>query len=604
MRLIFIILCIIPALSLEAQISPGKLSNAHAEYEGTLNCTLCHDLGKKVSNTKCLDCHDILRDRIDLQLGYHASSEVKGKDCFECHSEHHGREFDMVRFDEENFDHLWTGYELTGEHLKIDCRECHQPDFITNEEIRTIEGTFLGLSTDCIDCHEDVHQTTLGSDCAACHSTKAFAPAEYFEHDQTNFALVGAHIEVDCIECHAVETRNGEDFQVFAGIPFNDCIACHEDVHQGNLKGTCQSCHNEWAFDNHQTLSRYNHNLTNFPLKGAHNKISCAACHDLNLSPTQLFQTELGIDVNDCIACHEDVHDGKFGTNCVECHNEQSFVGSFNEESFNHSLTSFPLEGKHNGVDCKACHTNNLIDPLPFQKCTDCHEDFHDGIFVDATFRIQDCADCHIVQGFEEVNYTVEQHNQTDFALTGAHLATPCLFCHIPEGSDEWVFRNIGETCVDCHDNVHQNEIDAQFFPNEDCTVCHTTDNWRESNFDHSLTAFNLEGQHQQVDCRECHLDEDTNTRIFAGTSTNCLSCHEDIHQGQFLDSNGWVDCASCHAFDDWSAPYFNHDNAAFQLDGSHATVACESCHLPVTENGITYILYKNNQFECIDCHK
>jgi hypothetical protein len=157
---------------------------------------------------------------------------------------------------------------------------------------------------------------------------------------------------------------------------------------------------------------------------------------------------------------------------------------------------------------------------------------------------------------------------------------------------------------VDCHDNVHQNEIDAQFFPNEDCTVCHTTDNWRESNFDHSLTAFNLEGQHQQVDCRECHLDEDTNTRIFAGTSTDCLSCHEDIHQGQFLDSNGWVDCASCHAFDDWSAPYFNHDNAAFQLDGSHATVACESCHLPVTENGITYILYKNNQFECIDCHK
>lgn len=603
MRLIFIVLYIIPALSLEAQISPGKLTNAHAEYEGTLNCTLCHDLGKKVSNTKCLDCHDILRDRMDQQLGYHASMEVQGKDCFECHSEHHGREFDMVRFDEENFYHLLTGYELTGEHLTIDCRECHQPDYIVNDEIRSLEGTFLGLSTECIDCHEDVHQTTLGADCAACHSTNTFAPAEYFEHDETDFALVGAHIEVDCIDCHAVETRNGAEFQVFAGVPFNDCIDCHEDVHRGNLKGTCQSCHNEWAFDNHQTLSLYNHNLTNFPLKGAHNQINCASCHDLSLSPTQLFQQELGIDVNNCVACHEDVHDGKFGTNCVECHNEESFVGSFNEESFNHSLTAYPLEGKHIAVECKACHTNNLIDPLPFESCTDCHEDFHQGIFVDATFQVQDCATCHIVQGFEVVNYTIEQHNETNFELTGAHLATPCLFCHIPEGSDEWVFRNIGETCVDCHDNVHQNEIDAQFFPNEDCTVCHTTENWRESNFDHSLTAFNLEGQHQQVDCRECHLDVATYFRVFEGTSSDCISCHEDIHQGQFLNPSGWVDCATCHAFEDWSAPNFNHDNAAFQLDGSHATVACESCHLPISENGVTYILYKNNQFECIDCH-
>ena len=103
-----------------AQISPGDLSKPHAELEGMMNCTECHVLGGNVSNEKCLDCHKELNSRISQNKGYHTSSEVSNKNCASCHSDHHGRKFEMIRFNEDEFEHQLTGYELTGKHIKTD----------------------------------------------------------------------------------------------------------------------------------------------------------------------------------------------------------------------------------------------------------------------------------------------------------------------------------------------------------------------------------------------------------------------------------------------------------------------------------------------------
>ena len=78
-----------------------------------------------MTNAKCLDCHKELKALIGQKRGYHVSAEVKGKDCFSCHSEHHGRKFPMVHFDEKKFDHALTGYKLEGGHKTVDCRKCH-----------------------------------------------------------------------------------------------------------------------------------------------------------------------------------------------------------------------------------------------------------------------------------------------------------------------------------------------------------------------------------------------------------------------------------------------------------------------------------------------
>ena len=69
------------------QISPGDLTQAHAHLEGMSNCTQCHDIGSKVSNTKCLDCHKEIKSLVSSNKGYHAHRTVKSKDCFDCHSD-------------------------------------------------------------------------------------------------------------------------------------------------------------------------------------------------------------------------------------------------------------------------------------------------------------------------------------------------------------------------------------------------------------------------------------------------------------------------------------------------------------------------------------
>ena len=102
-----------------AQISPGELATVHSNLEGVSNCTKCHILGEKVSNEKCLDCHLELKERTSQAKGYHASAEVKSKECAVCHSDHHGLNFQIVKFDEKKFDHNLTGFQLKGAHSRF-----------------------------------------------------------------------------------------------------------------------------------------------------------------------------------------------------------------------------------------------------------------------------------------------------------------------------------------------------------------------------------------------------------------------------------------------------------------------------------------------------
>ena len=51
-------------------------------------------------------------------------------------------------------------------------------------------------------------------------------------------------------------------------------------------------------------------------------------------------------------------------------------------EAFDHSQTDYTLEGKHNEVDCRACHKEKFMTaPMSFDACNRCHNDFHEGQF-------------------------------------------------------------------------------------------------------------------------------------------------------------------------------------------------------------------------------
>jgi hypothetical protein len=594
------------ATTLCAQISPGDLTKAHAHLEGIANCTKCHVLGDKVTNAKCLDCHTEIKSRVDQRKGFHSSSEVVGKDCFACHSEHHGRNFEIVRFDTEKFNHNLTGYKLTGAHMEQDCKACHNDEHIQSAELRKKEETFLGLSTECISCHTDVHQNTLSTNCASCHNTAVFSPAALFDHSKTSFPLKGKHRNVDCKSCHEVTVSNGQEFQRFSGVPFNSCVDCHDDVHNNRLGQNCKECHNEESFLSFSGKTSFNHNQTDFPLVGKHRGLNCASCHTMGdqVTAANVFMDYKGQNFNSCVTCHKDVHEGKFGTDCRQCHTEESFRSIKNLNRFEHDLTGFPLEGMHVEVDCKKCHQTKLTDPLPHNRCADCHDDFHKGQFVENGI-MRDCAECHVVQGFSGSQFTVEKHNEGNFPLTGAHLATPCFSCHLK--NEEWTFRNIGQQCNDCHVDVHEGFLSETYYPQKECTACHSTDMWASVDFEHSATGFELEGRHGLISCTSCHSPDTIamqEIRVpFTGLESSCISCHDNIHGDQF-EKTGKTDCTICHAFEAWKPSEFDHQTARFKLDGAHRNVECKECHQPECgPDGVVRVLYRTEKLECIHCH-
>ena len=526
---ISVLLTILLSPGIFAQISPGDLTTAHAKLEGLSNCTKCHELGKQVVASKCLKCHKEIQQLITDGVGYHASSEVKNKKCWNCHSEHHGKDFQIIHFDQKKFNHELTGFKLEGKHTQIKCFDCHKTKFITNKLFEKRKNTFLGLNTKCVSCHEDVHQNTLGNNCGSCHSTVKFKPAIIFNHDKAKFKLTGSHKKVECIKCHIKEKLNGKEFQKFTGLNFKNCTPCHRDMHKG-----------------------------------------------------------------------------KFGKNCASCHNDESFK-ILNKNSFNHDKTRFPLRGAHRNVKCSGCHGKNVLSKPKFVKCTDCHKDAHFGEFT-VNKIVRDCKDCHNVDSFKVTIFTLADHNKIKFELTGAHLAVSCQSCHYKENTKQWHFKKIGMQCIDCHKNVHGSEIKEKFMPNNNCTSCHTTKDWKLISFDHNLTSFKLEGKHNSVKCKGCHESKTAENKIkfkFVSLKSNCKSCHHDIHFGQFdSEKKGNAQlCENCHGYDNWKPVKFDHEKTAFPLKGAHEKLLCSSCHKKVIKNGNEFIQYKLRDFKCASCH-
>ena len=591
-----------------SQISPGDLTQSHANLEGMSKCTQCHELGKKVSDKKCLDCHDEMQTLLTNKRGYHADTKVKNKSCVTCHSEHHGRTFDMVRFDEDTFNHNQTGYKLEGKHEVVDCKKCHIPDYIQDKEIRKRKNTFLGLEKKCLSCHNDYHQKTLSSKCTNCHSMEeTFEKASKFDHSKTDYTLKGEHKEVDCKECHAITTKNGKEFQKFSNISFNDCKNCHDDPHNKQLEGTCKQCHTEKSFSSFIGKGRFNHNNTNFTLKGKHKKINCFKCHTKTSNPKLVFQDKRKVNENNCVACHKDEHQGKYGTNCAKCHKESSFLSLKRMDFFDHTTTDYPLKGKHIEVDCKQCHTKRFSTPIDFTSCSNCHDDYHQGDFKE-NGSSPDCINCHSLEkGFDYSLYTLEQHQTTTFPLKGAHFATPCFACHVDERKKKWSFSNLGATCIDCHQDFHKGYISEKYYPTKRCETCHINDTWATVTFNHSLTKWPLKGSHKNVDCRNCHFEiSDKNTlttQTFKGLKTTCVQCHENKH-GDTFAIHGITDCKRCHVTDSWFPKKFNHNKTSFPLKGRHKEIECKECHTSSIKNGKTKIVYKIKKFQCIDCHQ
>jgi len=147
-------------LTRSKMFSPGPLSSAHMELDKNGECKACHTKGKRLDNSKCLDCHQKIGNKIQAKSGFHARA---GMECTLCHSEHHGRSYNISQLDVKTFEHATTGWAIDGKHALLKCQACH-----------TKGRTYLLDKKDCIHCHQDIHKGENGEECSECHTPKDF----------------------------------------------------------------------------------------------------------------------------------------------------------------------------------------------------------------------------------------------------------------------------------------------------------------------------------------------------------------------------------------------------------------------------------------------
>ena len=595
--------------SAAAQISPGKLSRSHAKLEGMTNCTQCHERGDIISSNKCLACHIEIRQSMDTRHGFHFLNEASP--CIDCHKEHLGYEAGITRFDKNKFDHTGTGFTLTDRHASIQCGSCHAADKITNAAVlKSLKEyprqTYLGIQGQCPVCHMDRHAGTLGTDCRNCHDARGWKPAALFAHSKTKFPLSGKHNGIACAQCHpSMQVNDRTKPLLFVLNKFDDCNACHPSPHSRRLSNeSCKSCH---IADGWTAVAGFDHSRTAFSLIGKHSSVTCSKCHPDMKQRGRIAKQEFKTSpFQDCSPCHTSPHTSAFSQKtCSSCHTPLQWT-AVSEKTFDHSLTSFPLRGKHSLVECRKCHGSkgkqSFTQSFRMLKkaCPDCHEDTHKG-----AFRIEyanDCSRCHNEEAYVPSTYTADQHQHSRFPLTGGHAAIPCRGCHLKQGDLVFLFDRA--SCESCHKDKHQGRF-ASVMKERSCDACHTTEVWKKVIFDHDKTDFPLTGKHTSAACDKCHMKKTGSAGpLYKGMSTACSGCHADPHRGQFSDTGGEA-CSGCHATTGWKNLIFDHNvRSSFPLTGAHAKVQCSSCHPPEQQEGNLFIRYKPLASKCESCHQ
>jgi hypothetical protein len=516
-----------------------------------------------------------------------------------------------------NFDHVKTGFPLTGAHVQVPCETCH------------IRGTFKGTPKKCATCHTPgsrIQTATVKSQnhiptqqaCEQCHSSTASWKVARFTH-------VGV-IPHQCGQCHNNSMAPGKP----SGHPVTNqpCDTCHRTTtwmsasftHVSVMPGACASCHGSTA--------------SGKPANHIPTTKSCDACHTTGGSFTTSRFTHSATQ-------------GIIGGQCATCHNGSYIQWNALGKTPNHVATtascdtchsgyvSFAISGTtftHAGVvpgSCATCHTQGgsattfkPANHIPTTKsCDACHST--GGSFTTSTFSHSatqgviagQCATCH--------NGSYTQWNA--LGKTPNHVATTasCDSCHTGYTTFAGAgFNHVGVipgACATCHT---QGGSATTFKPanhiptTKSCDACHSTGGtFTTSTFTHSATQGVIAGQ-----CATCHNGSYAQwnalgkTPNHVATTASCDTCHKNYTSfaGATFSHTGISPgtCSTCHyqGGPGLAAPT-NHIPYASQLVAG-ASMNCDSCHKSTNPGGFaTSAMNHNNSLGngsgwCKGCHQ
>jgi len=165
-----------------------------------------------------------------------------------------------------------------------------------------------------------------------------------------------------------------------------------------------------------------------------------------------------------------------------------------------------------------------------------------------------------------------------------------CSACH----TSVWESETMSDRCLLCHQELLTNPEDfhrimlaqSQTWA---CYECHTEHRGAQasltvmdlSSFPHEAAGYSLKGHQttasgEDFTCSDCH-----GTQIEAMDLGLCADCHQQIepeYMTDHLDAFG-RECLTCHDGVDTYGKSFDHNQAAFPLQGGHAEAACGACH-------------------------
>jgi hypothetical protein len=317
----------------------------------------------------CYDCHQ----EEDAHRGN------LGQDCGACHT--------PLSWKESIFDHTTTGYELLGQHNKIECSACHP------------NQNYEGTPETCFGCHEadNPHDALYGTDCSMCHTPTSWQDVQ-FDHTLMDTS--------DCQTCHVGDAPENH----YPG----QCSACHTTTawlpvsfdHDVAGATDCQSCHIGDAPVNH------------YPGQ-------CSACHTTSAWKPAFFDHSVA-GATDCQSCHTRPANHYSGQ-CSLCHSTSSWA-------FVHST----------GTDCQSCHTRPAGHYAG--QCSACHSinAWRPASFNHSVAGASDCQSCHARPANHYSGQCSSCHSTSSWAFVHS-AGTDCQACHRRPS------EHPGGQCSQCH---------------------------------------------------------------------------------------------------------------------------------------------------------
>ena len=448
-----------------------------------------------------------------------------------------------------DFNHMKTGFPLTGTHARVECETCH------------VGGLFRGTPTNCEGCHtpgrrvlapvKSISHMPTTEACNTCHLNAVSFLGARFNH-------IGV-LPKGCASCHNGKTAPGKpNGHVVTTLP---CDTCHRTSawlpsgfsHATVVGGSCETCHTPGGMGRAKPVT---HLPTTAP---------CDACHKSG------FTTFLGapfdhlgstiVTTNNCATCHLT---GQYGAktkpqnhiptasvSCNVCHTTGyiSFVGPI----MSHTLVEASIQ-------CSTCHNGSYKQQMgSLGLGAQSKADKANHVATTA-----ECGTCHLGRTtFLGANYT---HG------TGVTVLNLCDTCHKVGGPGISKPVTHVSTALQC-----------------DSSGCHTPTNY--------ITFAGIGYTHDAASigkCGTCHLGQNTTAKQKPIThiptiGNACDSCHVYVPSGNgptggFLAnlptkaqihavSVPAIACATCHSG--------GYANVKSRNSATHVatTAACDNCH-------------------------